>query len=342
MACFLFGGAWIHTSEVCKNEKTQGGPIMLRAALKFARIRITTTCMALALLGSIAAGGLAPMIIIALLLAVLINVHANSINDYTDRDIDRHNLKGAQDRPLVTGDISLREFWILHVASAVLIMALSSFYGWKGILCSAVMLLVSYAYSIRPVRLTARPLISPVVLALAYVYYSFTFGFWSMPDDRAYPFMLTVGLFVGFIARILLKDFRDIRGDKKYGKITFLIRYGANATIIASALLFIAASIIICWVESFAYGITIALTFCTAASCWLFVELSKSTQSQQIIIHTARLANIAIIVLMVHLICRNQVDLPVATGQMITLVVGLVLTLRVMVDYLTLRGSDNR
>lgn len=315
---------------------------MLRAALKFARIRITTTCMALVLLGSIAAGGIMPTIILALLLVILINIHANSINDYTDRDIDRHNLKGALDRPLVTGDISMTGFWILHVASAVLIMALSSFYGWKGVVCSAVMLLISYAYSIHPVRLTARPLISPIVLAAAYVYYSFTLGFWSMPDGRTYPFALTVGLFVGFIARILLKDFRDIRGDKKYGKITFLIRYGATVTIVVSALLFIAAAIIICWVESFAYGITIALAACTAASCWLFFDLSKSTQSQQCIIHTARLANIAIIVLMIHLVCRNQVDLPEATGQMITLVVGLVLTIRVMIDYVTLKDSGRR
>jgi 4-hydroxybenzoate polyprenyltransferase len=39
-----------------------------------------------------------------------------------------------------------------------------------------------------------------------------------------------VGLYVGFIGRILLKDFRDLRGDAMFGKRTFLVRHGRQAT----------------------------------------------------------------------------------------------------------------
>ena len=38
--------------------------------------------------------------------------------------------------------------------------------------------------------------------------------------------MLLAGLYVGFIGRILLKDFRDVRGDALFGKRTFLVRHG--------------------------------------------------------------------------------------------------------------------
>jgi 4-hydroxybenzoate polyprenyltransferase len=37
-------------------------------------------------------------------------------------------------------------------------------------------------------------------------------------------------LYVGFIGRILLKDFRDVVGDAMFGKRTFLVRHGRRAT----------------------------------------------------------------------------------------------------------------
>ena len=38
------------------------------------------------------------------------------------------------------------------------------------------------------------------------------------------------GLYIGFIGRILLKDFRDVRGDLLFGKRTFLVRHGRRPT----------------------------------------------------------------------------------------------------------------
>lgn len=42
-------------------------------------------------------------------------------------------------------------------------------------------------------------------------------------------------LYLGFIGRILLKDFRDVRGDALFGKRTFLVRHGRRATCAVSA-----------------------------------------------------------------------------------------------------------
>ena len=37
---------------------------------------------------------------------------------------------------------------------------------------------------------------------------------------------LLAGLYLGFVGRIVLKDFRDLKGDALVGKRTFLVRHG--------------------------------------------------------------------------------------------------------------------
>jgi hypothetical protein len=74
------------------------------------------------------------------------------------------------------------------------------------------------------------------VLPAGYVAVPFLVGLFTVRravtlDDA----LLFAGLYVGFIGRILLKDFRDLRGDALFGKRTFLVRRGRRATCIASA-----------------------------------------------------------------------------------------------------------
>ena len=316
---------------------------MLRATIKFARVRIVVTCLALVLLGSIAAGGLALPVVTALLLVVLVNIHANSINDYTDRHIDRVNLKGANDRPFVSGTISMLQFWIIHSVSAIAILILSLQYELPGIVASLTVLLIDYTYSLRPLRLSDHPLIAPVILSCAYVLYSFTFGFWSYQGDMVYPVLLVIGLIVGFIARLLLKDFRDIAGDSKYHKTTFLIRFGPRATVATSGILFSLAMGIVSWSFGFYLSTTVALLLCGGMSCWLLWRLFRADTfllQQHCIIHIARLANIAIIVIMVYLLCRNQEEIADITRQSIILIIGCVLSGRVLVNYFLFRPSE--
>jgi hypothetical protein len=50
------------------------------------------------------------------------------------------------------------------------------------------------------------------------------------PSVRPADLALLAGLYVGFVGRILLKDFRDVRGDALFGKRTFLVRHGRRWT----------------------------------------------------------------------------------------------------------------
>jgi 4-hydroxybenzoate polyprenyltransferase len=78
--------------------------------------------------------------------------------------------------------------------------------------------------------------------------------------------IITVGLYMQFIGRIILKDYRDVKGDKAHGKMTFLLRYGNKSVCIVSAVM-IAASCI--WVlllfgnylHAFRYSILCLLSF---------------------------------------------------------------------------------
>jgi hypothetical protein len=78
--------------------------------------------------------------------------------------------------------------------------------------------------------------------------------------------MLLGGLYIGFIGRILLKDFRDVRGDALFGKRTFLVRYGRRRTCAVSAVCWIAGTLTLTGVR--------ALTFAVVACFALFVAVA--------------------------------------------------------------------
>jgi hypothetical protein len=71
--------------------------------------------------------------------------------------------------------------------------------------------------------------------------------------------VLLGGLYVGFIGRILLKDFRDVRGDALFGKRTFLVRHGRRRTCQLSAA---------CWVAGTAALAAVRQPTWTLAGAW--------------------------------------------------------------------------
>ncbi|MDP9445162.1 MAG: UbiA family prenyltransferase [Actinomycetota bacterium] len=97
-------------------------------------------------------------------------------------------------------------------------------------------LAVSAGYSLRPVRLADRGLVAALVLPACYVAVPFLVGLLAYGGDvRRSDLLVLAGLYVGFVGRILLKDFRDLRGDELFGKRTFLVRHGRAATCRLSA-----------------------------------------------------------------------------------------------------------
>lgn len=157
-----------------------------------------------------------------------------TVNDLADEAIDRVNLPGAAARPLVSGAGRRTELRVMAGVAAVLAPVAAVPLGWRCVLVTVVALAISAAYSL---GLSSRGAVASLVLPACYVatpYLLGTYGAGAAPD-----LVLLAGLYVGFIGRILLKDFRDLHGDALFGKRTFLVRHGRRATCAFSA---------VCWV----------------------------------------------------------------------------------------------
>ncbi|MGN6473102.1 MAG: UbiA family prenyltransferase, partial [Mycobacteriales bacterium] len=154
-----------------------------------------------------------------------------ALNDLADVAIDRINLAGRHDRALVTGVARRHHMIGVAVGGAVVALEAAAFVGWPACAVTAAGLAISAAYSMPPIGLSARGAVASLVLPACYVAVPFVVGALSAGSAiSGTDLVLLLGLYVGFIGRILLKDFRDVRGDALFGKRTFLVRHGRVAT----------------------------------------------------------------------------------------------------------------
>jgi 4-hydroxybenzoate polyprenyltransferase len=155
-------------------------------------------------------------------------------NDLADEAIDRVNLPGQ--RPLTTGAATRSEFVVIGVVSGALALAIGATLGWSVLVVTVAGLGVSAGYSVRPVRLADRGAVASLVLPACYVAVPYLLGLLAVRHQVTVAELALAGaLYLGFIGRILLKDFRDVRGDALFGKRTFLVRHGRPATCAVSA-----------------------------------------------------------------------------------------------------------
>lgn len=196
------------------------------------------------LLGLFAATGLAQAghgedrLLLARVLTVVVGflIFSVACNDLADEAIDRVNLPGDARRPLVTGAASRRDLVVTAVVGAAGALAVSATLRWPAVVVTVAGLALSAGYSLRPVRLAERGAVASLVLPACYVAVPYLLGVFAVRGvARPGDLLLLAGLYAGFIGRILLKDFRDVRGDAMFGKRTFLVRHGRGWTCVFSA-----------------------------------------------------------------------------------------------------------
>ena len=235
------------------------------------------------LLGLYAATGLAQSgrgsepVLLARVLAVVVAFLAFSVacNDLADEAIDRVNLAHDGRRPLVAGTANRRELVTIAVTSALLAVGVSTTLRWPAIVVAVVGLALSAAYSLRPVRLADRGAVASVMLPACYVGVPYLLGiFASRLTVRWNDLVLLAGLYAGFIGRILLKDFRDVRGDALFGKRTFLVRHGRRWTCVFSACSWVVGSAIMLIAVRPTVVLVIASAVCTALALGLLRALA--------------------------------------------------------------------
>jgi 4-hydroxybenzoate polyprenyltransferase len=170
-------------------------------------------------------------------------VHATVLNDLGDEAIDRVNLPMADGRPLVSGAATRAELAMLGRAAAGVALITAWAANWRVGVVVAAGLLLNAAYSRRPLRLSDRGALASFLLPAGYVALPYLVGLLAVrPTLSAKDLVLLAGLYLTFVGRILLKDFRDVQGDAMFGKRTFLLRHGPVATCVISGACWLAGA----------------------------------------------------------------------------------------------------
>ena len=197
------------------------------------------------------------------------------LNDLSDEAIDRVNLPADPRRPLAAGICGRRELVIVGVTAATIAMAASTALHGPAPAVTTAGLTLGAAYSLRPVRIADRGAVASLLLPAGYVAVPYLLGVLTVRGNvTAADLRLLAGLYAGFIGRILLKDFRDVRGDALFGKRTFLVRHGRRATCTFSAICWAAGSLTLAGVRGFNAGLGAVLGVCLVAALGLLGALS--------------------------------------------------------------------
>jgi 4-hydroxybenzoate polyprenyltransferase len=245
-------------------------------------------------------------VLLARVLVVVVSflVFSVAVNDIADEAIDRVNLAGDPRRPLVVGTGTRRELTVMAITGACIALAGAALLTWPALVVTACGLLVSAGYSIRPVRIADRGAIASLLLPGCYVAVPFLVGTFSIRPSIGWGQLeLLAGLYLGFIGRIVLKDFRDLRGDSLFGKRTFLVRHGRRCTVVFSAAFMTAGTGIIA-----GDGGSVAWSFLfaalLAATLLVLCALARDgghRRDENLISATAILGRGTVLVLLMHL-----------------------------------------
>jgi 4-hydroxybenzoate polyprenyltransferase len=259
-----------------------------RLYLVLLRYRVAAMVAMFTLLGAARADGLTALSVrhaLALLALASSYVAATALNDLADEAIDRVNHPSDAGRPLVEGTATRRELHVLHVLAGATALGAALPLGLRGVAIVASALLISIAYSARPLLLSYRTSLAHVVLAVAYVLIPFGLGAvaggGSLAADDA---VFAAGLFCLFLARIVLKDFRDRRGDALYGKPTLLLRRGKTATCATSLAALLAGDALVCLTVEPALAVVLQLF--VGAVAWMLGRLyaAETGRAEQVAI----------------------------------------------------------
>lgn len=194
-------------------------------------------------------------------------------NDIADEVGDRHNnitrigdLKKAGAYKTVCALISCTALIIL-----VALLFLPSFTK----LLACISLLLGWAYNVRPIQASHRPVLSIALLSLAYGTVPFLLG--ASLGNVSWPVIyLAVAWTIGRGSLSLLKDYKDAKGDVVANKRTFLLVYGGTLTAKLSFTLalvgYLISVVVVATLVQHSFTVTLLLG---AVAIWLLYQRAR-------------------------------------------------------------------
>ena len=301
-------------------------------SVRLLRFRVATMVWTFMLLGAAWPDGL-PAFSVDLLWAALAlagsYIAATSVNDIADVDVDRINHPGDRARPLVTGEARERDLWRLHVLACAFALLAAAPLGWAAVGVVSGSLFVGIAYSLPPLRVSYRTWLAPLLLSVAYVPVPFALGVLaSGRQPRLGDAWLAAALSALFLARIVLKDYRDRAGDARYGKPTLLLRFGSTATCSVSLAALLVANVLLVVAVRPPLTLVLPLEALLVAVAVLLARLyrARDAREEQVAIGLgARLGNGHLICLLAWLVLGGEGATDAARAAIVSGLAGLFL-----------------
>lgn len=172
-----------------------------------------------------------------------LNAASNSLNQVYDLEIDRINKPY---RPIPSGVVTREEAltfaWILYVFTLFRAALINLWFAGFILL----IMLLTFIYSMPPIRLKESAWGSNFVIALARGVFGFVAA-WSIFASplNATPWVIGSIITIYLIGATTTKDFTDVEGDRKFGVRTLPVIYGTRRTAIMISPFFILPFVLI-------------------------------------------------------------------------------------------------
>jgi 4-hydroxybenzoate polyprenyltransferase len=166
------------------------------------------------------------------LMAALLNVASNAVNQIFDLAIDRVN---KPDRPLPAGEMTVRGAWTVAALAAAAALGLAWALNPTTLAIVAVAGFLVYAYSGPPFRTKRSWCLANLTIAIPRGSLLFVAGWTAVDGDRRLGSMLLwvlaamYGLFL--LGAASTKDYADMKGDAAEGCVTLPIRFGVRRSV---------------------------------------------------------------------------------------------------------------
>jgi 4-hydroxybenzoate polyprenyltransferase len=156
---------------------------------------------------------------------LIIYMAASILNDVYDIDVDRVNMPY---RPIQRGkikmEIALYSSFAFYIVGIIISILVSLNFFFAVLLMSA----LSMIYSIPPIEAKNRGFLGNIVLGFDMIFTSTYAGYVIVTNTLIpnFEFLISVSIFtISFIFLSIVKDFKDVYGDKIYNKKTSALKY---------------------------------------------------------------------------------------------------------------------
>jgi len=251
-------------------------------------------------------------LVVGLVLVGLWYINAAGINDLSDYEVDKINLKDHADRPLITDQSTVVELKRVNFISGLAILLLSVLLSVNVLALSILLLFLSWAYSMKPIRVSYRGFLAPLLLPLGYAFYPMMLGLYAFLGEFSFSIdnvLFIVSIYLLFMSRVMLKDFRDVKGDLKFKKMTFLLRHNARFVTYSSMFAHLLSTLIMLYIINSVlqngYLVSALIIFISISTGYLFIRLSRQTKwkyQKNFLPYISRLKSIHSVLVLIYLI----------------------------------------